>query len=90
MKGDRYVNQVTLMEKKKIILAALTSVIEDVTYPGGSDCEADQVDGEYYSLTHEEVEALVSGDVEKIKSWVSSLDKRQAAWLLHQLIDESW
>jgi hypothetical protein len=90
MKGDRYVNQVTLMEKRKIILAALTSAIEDVTYPDGSDNEADQVDGEYYSLTHEEVEALVCGDVEKIKSWVRSLDKRQAAWLLHQLIDESW
>ena len=90
MKGDRYVNQVTLMEKRKIILAALTSAIEDVTYPNESNDEADQVDGDYYSLTHEEVEALVSGDVEKIKSWVSSLDKRQAAWLLHQLIDESW
>lgn len=71
-------------------MAALTSAIEDVTYPDRSDNEADQVDGEYYSLTHEEVEALVSGDVEKIKSWVRSLDKRQAAWLLHQLIDESW
>jgi hypothetical protein len=90
MKGDRYVNQVTLMEKRKIILAALTSAIEDIPYPDENDNEADQVDGEYYSLTHEEVEALVSGDVEKIKSWVSSLDKRQAAWLLHQLIDESW
>ena len=43
-----------------------------------------------YSLTLEEVEALVTGDVEKIRSWVSNLDKRQAAWLLHQLIDEIW
>lgn len=90
MKGDRYVDQVTLIEKRKIILAALTSAIEDVPYSGENNSEADQVNGEYYSLTHEEVEALVSGDVEKIKSWVSSLDKRQAAWLLHQLIDESW
>ena len=90
MKGGRHVNQAKLMEKRKIILAALTNAIEDLSYPDDSDNEPAQVDGEYYSLKQEEMEALVSGDVEKIKSWVSTLDKRHAAWLLHQLIDESW
>jgi len=90
MKGDRHVNQSELMEKRKMILAALTSAIEDIAYPDDSVNQPVQVDGEYYSLKQEEMEALVSGDVEKIKSWVSTLDKRHAAWLLHQLIDENW
>ena len=73
-----------------MILAALASAVEDIPYHGIKDYDPVRLDGEYYSLTLEEVEALVTGDVEKIRSWVSNLDKRQAAWLLHQLIDEIW
>lgn len=90
MRSGRHPNQTELVEKRKIILAALTSAIEDVSYPDENLDIDVPLDGEYYSLTQEEVDALVYGDVEKIKSWVSSLDKRRAAWLLHQLIDESW
>jgi hypothetical protein len=90
MKGDRRIHQVKLLEKRKMILAALTSAVEDIPYHDNNDYESVHLDGEYYSLTQEEVEALVTGDVEKIRSWVSNLDKRHAAWLLHQLIDESW
>jgi len=90
MKGDKLLNQARLLEKRKMILAALTSAVEEMPYHDNNDGESVQLDGEYYSLTQEEVEALVTGDVEKIKSWVSSLDKRHAAWLLRQLIDESW
>jgi hypothetical protein len=90
MKGDRRINPAKLLEKKKMILAALTSAVEDIPHSDNNDDKPVQLDGEYYSLTQEEVEALVNGDVEKIRSWVSNLDKRQAAWLLHQLINESW
>lgn len=90
MRSGRHANQTELVEKRKIILAALTSAIEDMSYPDENFNADVPVDGEYYSLTPEEVDALIYGDVEKIKSWVSSLDKRQAAWLLHQLIDGSW
>ena len=90
MKGDKRINPAKLLEKRKKILAALTSAVEDIPYSNDNYDEPVQLDGEYYSLTPEEVEALVNGDVERIKSWVSNLDKRKAAWLLHQLIDESW
>jgi hypothetical protein len=90
MKNERHISQAELVEKRKLILAALTSAIEDFSSSEKSSNEPAQGCGEYYSLTQEEMEALVNGDVEKIKNWVSSLEKHQAAWLLHQLINDSW
>ena len=48
---------------------------------GENDC--------YYTLTKEQVEALVSGNMEKIECWVSNLDRRHATWLLRWLIKEN-
>lgn len=90
MKSERHINQAELTEKRKLILAALTRAIEDYSDAGNSGNESAQSAGEYYSLKQEEMEALVNGDVEKIKRWVGSLEKHQAAWLLRQLIDDSW
>ena len=45
---------------------------------------------EYYTLTQEEVAALVSGDIKKIESWVGKLDKRHATWLWCRLTQEKW
>jgi hypothetical protein len=50
-------------------------------------------DGEtndYYTLTREEMEALVNGDMEKIEGWVSNLDRRHATLLLRWFIKERW
>ena len=55
MKGDRRINQTKLLEKRKMILAALTSAVEDIPYHDTNDYEPVQLDGEYYSLTPEEV-----------------------------------
>ena len=44
----------------------------------------------YYTLTPEEVTALVTGDIRKIESWVGKLDKRHAAWLWARLSQEKW
>ena len=44
---------------------------------------------EYYTLTQEELVALTSGDIEKIESWVSRLDKQHAIWLWHRLRQRS-
>jgi hypothetical protein len=44
--------------------------------------------GGYYTLTLEEMAALVNGDMEKIEGWVSTLDQRHATWLLRWLIRE--
>ena len=45
---------------------------------------------EYYTLTQEELAALVSGDIKKIESWVGKLDKRHATWLWCRLSQEKW
>ena len=44
----------------------------------------------YYSLTHEEMAALVSGDIKKIEGWLGKLDKRHATWLWSRLSQEKW
>jgi len=41
-------------------------------------------------LSHEEMDALISGDMAKIEAWVSNMDKNHAARLLHWLIKERW
>ena len=45
---------------------------------------------EYYTLTQEELAALVSGDIKKIESWVGKLDKRHATWLWCRLSQKKW
>jgi hypothetical protein len=40
---------------------------------------------EYYMLTQEEKAALVSGNIQKIESWVGKLDTRLSTWLLYRL-----
>ena len=44
----------------------------------------------YYTLTQEEVAALISGDIRKIEDWVGKLDKRHATWLWCRLSQEKW
>ncbi len=45
---------------------------------------------EYYTLTQEELAALVSGDIKRIEGWVGKLDKKQATWLWSRLGQEKW
>ncbi|MFC1992809.1 Os1348 family NHLP clan protein [Chloroflexota bacterium] len=45
-----------------------------------ADNPAEALSG-YYTLTQDEVAALVSGDIKRIESWVGKLDKRHATWL---------
>ncbi len=44
----------------------------------------------YYTLTAEQMRALVSGNIEKVESWVSNLDKVQATWLFRWLAKQDW
>ena len=44
----------------------------------------------YYTLTNEELAALVSGDIKKIEGWVGKLDKRLTTWLWNRLSQEKW
>jgi hypothetical protein len=45
---------------------------------------------EYYTLTQEEMAALISGDLKKIEGWLGKLDKRHATWLWSRLSQEKW
>jgi hypothetical protein len=76
------------LEKRQAILAALTKATADSSSLNAPAAGTeDGVDG-YYTLTLEELAALVNGDVEKIGSWVSNLDRPHATWLLRWLIKE--
>ncbi len=44
----------------------------------------------YYTLTNEELAALVSGDIKKIEGWVGKLDKRLSTWIWCRLQQEKW
>jgi hypothetical protein len=72
--------------RREVILAALAKSTSEALPPDDLDGGED---GSYYTLTREEIAALLSGNIEKIEIWVSSLDRNHATWLLRWLIKES-
>ncbi len=77
-------------EKRKAILAALAKASEDSElFKNNAGLSAGEPQ-EYYTLSRDEIEALVSGDMEKIEAWVSNMDSDHAARLLRWLIKERW
>lgn len=77
-------------EKRKAILDALAKASEDSLPLDESASVPDGETNDYYTLTREEMEALVNGDMEKIEGWVSNLDRRHATLLLRWFIKERW
>jgi hypothetical protein len=73
--------------KRRSILDALTRATA-IKPSGISPREIDDEINGYYTLSIEEMAALVNGDMEKIESWVSTLDQRHATWLLRWMIRE--
>jgi hypothetical protein len=76
------------LQKRQAILSALAKATAASSSLGQETGDSDDVDSQYYSLTREEIIALINGNMEKIESWVSNLDQRQATWLLRWLIKE--
>jgi uncharacterized protein YciI len=81
-------SQEARLEKRQAILAALARVSGEATSPVAGPAPAEDGANGYYTLTPEQMEALVSGNLEKIESWVNNLDQRHATWLLRWLIKE--
>jgi hypothetical protein len=79
----------TRVEKRNALLAVLAKARGEMNPSSESYNEPDSENNSYYTLTKDEVEALVSGNMEKIESWVCNLDRRHATWLLRWLIKES-
>jgi hypothetical protein len=76
-------------EKRNALLAALSKARGEKNSPKESSNEPDGENNGYYTLSKDEVEALITGNMEKIESWVSNLDRRHATWLLRWLIKEN-
>ncbi len=75
---------------REAILAVLARAADDSQFLAQlADNPTEALSG-YYTLTAEEVAALVSGDIRKIESWVGKLDKRHATWLWCRLSQEKW
>jgi hypothetical protein len=86
-KKNHAVSREAKLEQRKAILAALARVSSEE--PATASASAGDENGDYYTLTREEISALLSGNLEKIEHWVSNLDRRHATWLLRWLIKES-
>jgi len=73
--------------KRQAILGALTraTAIPSPSLPSREN--EGEISG-YYTLSVDEMAALVNGDIRTIESWVSTLDQHHATWLLRWLIRE--
>ncbi len=86
-------NLITREEKtrgREAILAVLARAADDSKFLARLAADPTGALSEYYSLTQEEVAALVSGDIKKIESWLGKLDQRHATWLWCRLCQEKW
>ncbi len=92
-KAKAFVPVITPRERLKgreAVLAILARAADDSQFLTKlADNPAEAING-YYSLTQEEVAALVSGDIRKIEGWLGKLDKRHATWLWSRLGQEKW
>jgi hypothetical protein len=75
---------------KEAILAALARAADDSDFLARLAENPYETLNEYYTLTQEEMAALVSGDIKKIEGWLGKLDQRHATWLWCRLSQEKW
>ena len=87
-RANKNLNHAGGLEKRQVLLAALSRNTANRTARIETENEPDDEIKGYCTLTCEETAALVNGDMETIESWVSHLDRRHATWLLRWLIKE--
>jgi hypothetical protein len=75
---------------KGAILAVLARAAEDSEFLAKLAENPEEALAGYYTLTQEEVAALISGDIKKIEGWLGKLDKKHATWLWCRLQQEKW
>ena len=78
------------LKGREAILAVLARAADDSQFLARLADNPSEALSEYYTLTREEVAALVSGDIKKIEGWLGKLDKRHATWLWCRLSQEKW
>jgi hypothetical protein len=89
-KDSKQANQEDRQEKRKAILAALARVSDDGQLPESTADVSTLEPYDYYTMSREEIAALINGDMEKLESWVSNMDRNHATRLLRWLIKERW
>ena len=78
------------LKGRETILAILARAADDSQFLARLADNPSEALSEYYTLTQEEVAALVSGDIKKIEGWLGKLDQRHATWLWCRLSQEKW
>ena len=78
------------LKRKVRVLAVLARTADDSQFLARLADNPSEALSEYYTLTQEEVAALISGDIKKIEGWLGKLDKRHATWLWCRLSQEKW
>ena len=78
------------LKGREAILAVLARAASDSEFLARLADNPSEALNEYYTLTHEEVAALVSGDIKKIEDWVGKLDRQHATWLWCRMSQEKW
>lgn len=86
---NKQAGQEDRQEKRKAVLAALTKITDDRQLLEGHVSVPAELDN-YYTLSREEMDALINGDMETLEKWVSNMDKNHATRLLRWLIKERW
>jgi hypothetical protein len=89
-KENKQISQEERQEKKQAILAALAKVSDDHQLLESSADVSAKEPNDYYTLSRDEIDALINGDMEKLESWVSNMDRDHATRLLRWLIKERW
>ncbi len=75
---------------RETILSILARAADDSKFLAKLAEDPGEALAEYYTLTQEELAALISGDIKKIEGWVGKLDKQHATWLWCRLSQEKW
>ena len=90
IKEGKAVTHEEKLRGREAILAVLARAADDSQFLARLADNPGEALSEYYTLTQEEVAALVSGDIKKIESWLGKLDQRHATWLWCRLSQEKW
>lgn len=86
----KQITQEERQEKRQAILAALAKVSDDHQLLEGNTDTSALEPHDYYTMSRDEMDALISGDMEKLENWVSNMDRNHATRLLRWLIKERW
>lgn len=88
MTVDRKPVRLGRLKKRKDFIEALARATEEDQSQNALLGEETSERHECYTMSREEMQALIGGDLGKIENWVGRMDRSHATWLLYRLIQE--